>query len=1260
MNAITRHVAQGEITPPGVCVRVVGKRTPISERRIDMMVGAGLSISEILTYCGFDHGGGYLVTIGGEYPILPENYRKVRVKAGAVVTVLPYVKDNSLRTILGLAIAVAALVIAPYAAGLFFTAGTFAFAATQALVATGILLAGTLALNALFPVRPKEIDNSSVASSFNSIQGAQNQANPFGAIPVVLGRHRQSPFYAAKPYTEISGDDQYLRLLFCLGYGPLTVENIKIGETPLTSFTNYTIETKQGFNSDTDVTLYPGEVDEVALSVELDGPVDGQFQDGIVGSYSSQTSAVEADEISIDFTATQGVYATDQNGKEVAFHIKIEAQYRAAFSSDVWTNLPASYLYRSVNPTRVGLRFIVTRGQYEVRCRRATGRGSPEFTKDQVIWTALRSFKNTPPVTFPGDLSFIALRIKASDQLSGVINTLNCVTTSLVKAYSGSGSVWNNDTASQNPADLFRHVLQGPANARAVADSKIDIDNLQDWWTYCNDNGFKFNKVITQAGSVKDTLDDIASAGRAIVSMREGKWAVVWDKPDDSIVQKLTPRNSWNFQGQRTYAQQPHGWRVKFINEDNGWTVDERIVYDDGYSASNATLFEGIEFPGVTDTDLIWKHGRFHIAQSRLRPEKITLSVGWEQLICSRGDRIEVAHDIALIGLGWGRIKTVVGQVVTFDEQLTIEDGNTYGMQFRLPGATRSITRAVDVTPAGDYLELTLVGDLSDVTAGTLFSFGLTDQESAIYRVQGISHQKDLIATLTLVDDAPDISTADTGTIPEYTPNVTIPPDPLELPPRDLRYLELIDGTGASVRALVRLTWQVPRFGNIVSFEVQARFDDGGGSWERIETVPAPKTICDVPVTNSGIWSFRVRCLFNDGTVSSWTSLLLLTIAALSSAPDDITNLHIRTVDGQTVLDWDVVNDARQIYYEIRKGTIWDTGLVVGDVVTQPPWATTGDGTYHIRAYILSPFGTKIYSANDASITVADSIIFRNIILNVDEQASGWPGGLSGGVITGSFIKTDSTSTTTLDWAQEVIDQLALSGTHIAVYLSGTIVNIGRAAECRFWTEFEASGVLQGDDFLGQTDVLGSGDVLGTSPTRFIRAFPVWRFADTGSQDVFNVTNIYSPSDIFATDIDWGDWVGIASGTRVSRYFQPGYVLITDREDVDATGTKFSWFVDVPDRTDDYTDLSVPDTGLDITFYEGGYNSIPTPGETALPFNGGPNGSTVPHVQRAIVNGTNGDEVKITNLTASGCTVHVVNAGSNVTRTGVNLLVRGY
>jgi hypothetical protein len=348
------------------------------------------------------------------------------------------------------------------------------------------------------------------------------------------------------------------------------------------------------------------------------------------------------------------------------------------------------------------------------------------------------------------------------------------------------------------------------------------------------------------------------------------------------------------------------------------------------------------------------------------------------------------------------------------------------------------------------------------------------------------------------------------------------------------------------------------------------------------------------------------------------------------------------------------------LFYEIRKGSTWDTGLVVGDAVAQPPWATTGDGVYHIRAYVLSPFDARVYSANEATITVLGAIIARNIIVAHDEQMEGWTGQLQGGVIDGSFIRTDPAATLTLPWSAEVVSQLALSGLHIAIYVSPVIVNIGKAAECRFWTEFEASGILQGDDFLGQADVLGSADMLGTAPTRYIDAFPIWRFASGAANDVFTASDVFAPADVFSIDIDWGDWTRIASGTRVARYFQAGMVLITSREDTNAVGTKFSWFVDVPDRTDDYTSLTVPNTGLDVTFYSGGYNGSPTPGAAATPFNGGPNGSPVPHVQRAIVNGTNGDEVKITNVTLSGCRVFVVNAGSNVTRSGVNLLVRGF
>lgn len=1265
MTALQLKALDGELLAPGATVRVIGRTHPLAGGRVERELEAGLSIAEILDRCaGGAYAGGFVVYLG-DYPVAPENYRKVRVKPGVVVTFFPRLQgDGVWKTVLGVVVAVTALVVAPWAVGLLGLTGLAASVATAA-IAGGVMLAGTLAVNALFPVRPAaKVTQDNVASaSLSSIQGAQNQSAPFGAVPVVLGRHRQSPFNAAKPYTEIVGDDQWLRLLFCLGYGPLSIEDMRIGETPLTDFADYQVEVRQGFVGDAPITLYPGEVDEQQLQVLLDNPNDSPgITTGVGGAWSSQISAAVTDELSLDFTATDGIYRVDKDsGNLEAYNVYAQVRYRLVGAAG-WTAGGDVLFTRSTGPTRRGQLYAVPRGQYEVQCRKLSGNAADDLIKDKIFWTALRSIKAAAPITFPKPLALVALRIRASDQLSGIVNTFNCVTTSLVDAYSGAGTAWSANTASQNPADLFRHVLQGPANARPQPDAAVALDNLQGWWASCLANGFKFNQVITQAGSVYDKLCDIAAAGRAVPTFIDGQWGVIWDRPDDPIVQHFTPRNSWGLQGHHAYAQQPHGWRVPFINEANGFTQDERIVYDDGFDASNATLFEQIQFPGVTDPALIWKHGRYHIAQARLRPEKISLSAGWEQLICTRGDRVRVTSDVLLIGLASGRVRAVAGQVVTFDELVTLEDGKTYGVTVRVPDDARSLTFAVepDTIAAGDYQALTLVGDLSLVTPGALFAFGETGRATADYRVQGISHQKDLVAVLTLVDDAPAISAADHGAIPAYNPNVSIPADPFTLPPRDLRYLEVIEGKGATVRAVVRLAWQLPRFGKTRSFDVQAQDQDAGGPWTPVDSVPVPRMTTDVPLTAAGVWGYRVRCVFDDGTVSAWSTLTGLTLQGLSLPPADVTNLHLRSVDGQTVLDWTVVDDPRILNYEIRKGTTWDTSLVVGDAVAQPPWAVTGDGTYHVRAYVLSPFGVRIYSKADASLLVGGSIIVRNIILSGDEQALGWPGRFDGGVIDGSFIRTDAATAIGEPFGAEIVSQLALEGLHIAAYVSPTVVDIGRAAECRFWTLFEASGILQGADFLGQADVEGNPDLLGVSPTRFIRAFPIWRFAASGNNDVFEAPDIYGPTDIFEGDVAWGPWVRIAQGTRVARYFRPGFVLITDRADTNAVGTSFQWFVDVPDRTDDYTNLTVPPAGLDVTFYAGGFAVAPVGGAVATPFNGGPNGSTVPHVQRSIVNATNGDEVKISNLTAAGCTVTVVNAGVAVNRPGVNLLIRGY
>lgn len=1273
MNALIQTSLNGEIIAPDATVRAIGRTHPLNGGRIVCHVRAGLSITEILMEALASRPGivlrrDFVVHIDGQV-IEEKNWSRVRVKAGATLTFTPRLQNGNVwRSVLSVVVVVAAIVLAAPTGGLSLgLAGAIGVSAAtaSALVSAGIILAGTLALNALFPVaQPQQSVADGAPTSLNSIQGAQNQANPFGSIPVTLGRHRQSPFIAAKPYTEIIGEDQYLRMVFCWGYGPQRIDlnSLKIGETPLSSFSNFEIEHREGLHGDAPITLYPGAVDEVALQIELlepEVPLPPEH------AWVSQTTAIDTDWFSVDVSAPEGMYAINsQTGNADNYSVFLDVRWRLAGTVD-WTPVfGAMNFTRSTGPARRGFAASVARGQYEVQVRKASLDANSDKIKDKVVWTALRSGKNVSPIAFPKPLALTAIRIKATDQLSGTINTFNGITTSMVTTWVGIPT-WTPNLPSNVPADLFRHVLQGPANARPRSDSQIDLQSLQDWNVYCVNNGFRYNKVITQKQSVYATLVEIAAAGRAVVTWIDGKWGVIWDQPNASIVQHFTPRNSWGFQGQKVYAQQPHGWRVSFINEDNGFTTDERIVYDDGWDATSATLFEGIQFEGVTDPAQIWKTGRFHIAQSRLRPETITINVGWEHLVCTRGDRVRVTHDVLLIGLASGRVKSIAGQVVTFDEVVTIEAGKTYSFAFRVPESVRFVDRSVDLAglEPGEYTSLTLVGDLGLIKRGTLFGFGETERESANYRVQSITHQKDLIASLTLVNDAPEISMADQGEIPPYVPHVSVPADPFTLPPRDLAYQEVIEGQGASVRALVNLTWQVPRFGRIASFQVQERDDNAGGDWVNVDPVLPPATRAAIPLISAGVWSFRVRCLFTDGTASDWVVLDHISLLGLARAPGPVQNLRNTYITGRTHLAWDMAIDPRIVQVEIRKGSSFEAAQIITDAATSP-WQTVGDDLYWVTAYVTTPFGARVYATPQQSIEIQDSVALENVVVSHDERVEGWTGYFSGSVAKdtdNNWLRTSGDGSF-LDRADflgtaDFLDDGAQAG---GFYWSRTVVNAGRRTKCRISNDWTATAVPQGDDFLANPDFLNQPDFLKAYLAQFVRVRPVIRISKSGPGNVFDEVNLFEPDNAFLAGTNWDAPTVWSPDVYDGWLFQLGMqfeILTTDSvPDPRAIAYLLSWVwtVDVPDRLDSYQNLVVPATGLPIVFR-------PTGEGVDAPFNGGLNNEPLPHITPSIRNPVPGDQVVWENLSLSGVTAFVKDGtGTKVARNEVNLLVRGY
>ena len=139
-----------------------------------------------------------------------------------------------LRSILLLAVAAAAFFAGPAAAGAIGLAqGTIGFSIVSGLVGAAVTFVGGLLVNAILPVDTPKASQEEAPSPTYALRPAGNQARLGLPIPRLYGRVRMVPDFAAQPYQEFDGDDQYLMQLFCVTLGECDIEQILIDDTVL-------------------------------------------------------------------------------------------------------------------------------------------------------------------------------------------------------------------------------------------------------------------------------------------------------------------------------------------------------------------------------------------------------------------------------------------------------------------------------------------------------------------------------------------------------------------------------------------------------------------------------------------------------------------------------------------------------------------------------------------------------------------------------------------------------------------------------------------------------------------------------------------------------------------------------------------------------------------------------------------------------------------------------------------------------------------
>lgn len=173
--------------------------------------------------------------------VVSEDYE---VKDGDEITViyLPLGDDANLwQTIIGGVLAVAGGIMMAFPA----TAGLGAVLLSSGI---GLLVGGIIGL-ATTPEesKAKTTLGGKQGSSSPDVRGAVNTSIVNSAYPFVIGKHLITPKIVGDPYTTYSGtrgEDAYIRVMYCLGYGPLYAKDFKLGDFVLAKNSNQVVSGK--------------------------------------------------------------------------------------------------------------------------------------------------------------------------------------------------------------------------------------------------------------------------------------------------------------------------------------------------------------------------------------------------------------------------------------------------------------------------------------------------------------------------------------------------------------------------------------------------------------------------------------------------------------------------------------------------------------------------------------------------------------------------------------------------------------------------------------------------------------------------------------------------------------------------------------------------------------------------------------------------------------------------------------------------------
>lgn len=715
---------------------------------------------------------------------------------------------------------------ASISAGLGFAAESFG-----AMVVRGAVgLIGSALVNAIAPptrggaTTPQQASALAAPSPTYNISAQGNSARLEAAIPEQFGRMMSYPDFAAQPYVEYSGNEQYLYQLLCLGRGEYNIEALRIEDTPLSSFPDITYEVIPPSGA---LTLFPA---SVISSLEVGGQE--LLTATALGPFVASASATVANFLGIDLVFPRGLYYANTSGglDSVSATVKIEAQQidNTGAALGGWITLGTETVSgATTTPQRRSYRYaLATPGRYQVRCTRQDTKQTAATYGHEVDWAGLRAYLVETRVF--GDVTLIAMRMRASNNLSlQASRKVNVIATRKLPIWDGTS--WSANTPTRSPAWALAYVCK----QMGLTDAQIDLPTLLTLSATWATRGDTLDGRIDNFMGFWETVTKMGAAGRAKPYMQGGIMRLMRDQAASLPVALYSMRNivkgSFNITYLMPTADTADAVDVGYFDEITWAPRRVRAAL----SGSTAAKPVKIDLFGVVNRDQAFREGMYQAAANRYRRKIIKFSTEMEGFIPSFGDLIAIQHDMP----GWGQGGEVVGWDVpsltaTLSEPLTWATGTHYIALRRRDGSIDG-PYAVTAGALPTQVIFAAAPALTPYTGGseerTHYAFGASEAYRQPARVISVRPGSLTQVEIECVNEDANVHTAETG--------MTAPAPP---------YSSLGNYTNAPVIAgliarssiadvaQILLTWQPSPWADHYLIEQANSADGANANWTRV------------------------------------------------------------------------------------------------------------------------------------------------------------------------------------------------------------------------------------------------------------------------------------------------------------------------------------------------------------------------------------------------------------------------------------------